>query len=169
MFDHHLRQAIQNLPPGVALWISRAIRSDWFQLAPGAYADEGSGAVCPIAAAALMAGVWGDSGLLPDRPEWGSVRGPSAQVEDFAAYFDLCAEELGTAQALPKAARSPSASLCGSSAARARRKPERLKHWGPITSRLTPSGPPSGLPFAAYPALEIESRGRAAVANRVPS
>ena len=101
MFEHQLRHATRSLPPGVARWTSRAVGSGWFQIAPGAYDDEDrSGSVWPIVAAALMAGVWVDGGLLPGHPEWGDVSRPSDRVEDFAAYFDLCADELGTIKAL---------------------------------------------------------------------
>ena len=100
MFECQLRHATRSLPSGVARWTSRAVGSGWFHIAPGAYDDDGSGAVCPIVAAAIMAGVWADRGLLPGHAEWGDASGPSESVADFAAYFDLCAEELGTVEAL---------------------------------------------------------------------
>ena len=56
--------------------------------------------VCPIVAAAKMAGVWGQHGLRADHPTWGRIEGPSPAVEEFAACFNLCAEEVGTSAAL---------------------------------------------------------------------
>lgn len=47
-----------------------------------------------------MAGLWRGGRLRPGHPEWGSEEGPSEPIEDFAAYFDLCAEELGSAEAM---------------------------------------------------------------------
>ena len=52
------------------------------------------GAKCPVAAAATLAGVWRDGGI-EGRPRWGDDEEPASAVEDFAAYFDLCADELG--------------------------------------------------------------------------
>ncbi|MGH8571440.1 MAG: hypothetical protein ACREX8_02540, partial [Gammaproteobacteria bacterium] len=95
-FDRELRGAVRRLPPDVAVWTSRAIRSGWFSLAPGVYEDGGpGGAVCPIAAGATMAGAWVNGGIAEGHEAWGTPQGPSPEVEDFAAYFDLCAEEAG--------------------------------------------------------------------------
>lgn len=99
VFADELRRATLNLPTEVARWVGWALRVGWFRIEPGAY-ETGArgGVVCPIVAAATMAGVWLNGGLLPGNSNWGSPSGPTAEVEDFAAYFDLCAEELGTAE-----------------------------------------------------------------------
>ena len=90
-----------NLHPDVSLWVIRAMDSDWFRIEPGAYDHRGpGGAVCPIVAAATLAGSWNDGQLLQGNPMWGTPERPTNEVEDFAAYFDLCAEELGTAGAI---------------------------------------------------------------------
>jgi len=101
MFSEELRCAALNLPTDVARWVLRALNSDWFRIEPGAYEEGGpGGAVCPIVAAATMAGIWGEGKLLPGNQAWGSPKCPTSEVEDFAAYFDLCAEESGTPTAI---------------------------------------------------------------------
>lgn len=99
MFVAELRLATLRLPRGPALWVRRALKSGWFVIEPGDYEGSG-GEKCPAIAGATMAGVWHDGRLLAGHPEWGSPNSPSPELEDFAAYFDLCAEELGTAAAL---------------------------------------------------------------------
>jgi hypothetical protein len=101
VFADELRRATLRLPSGVAGWVAKALRSGWFRIEPGAYEDgDPEGPVCPIVAAATMAGAWLNGRLLPGNSEWGDSNGPTPAVEDFAAYFDLCAGELGTANAL---------------------------------------------------------------------
>ena len=101
MFVDELRRATLNLPTVVARWVVRALDSDWFQIEPGAYQHGGpGGTVCPIGAAATLAGIWRDGQLLPGNPAWGTAQHPADEVEEFAAYFDLCAEERGTANAI---------------------------------------------------------------------
>lgn len=99
-FESELRAATEGLPPTIRVWLTRALRSGWYAIGPGAYDGGDGGRVCPIVAAAKMAGVWGAEGLRPDNPLWGTVDHPSPAVEEFAAYFDLCAEQLGTPAAL---------------------------------------------------------------------
>ena len=99
-FESELRAATEGLPPTIRVWLTRALRSGWYAIGPGAYGGGDGGRVCPIVAAAKMAGVWGADGLRPDNPFWGTVDHPSPAVEEFAAYFDLCAEQLGTPAAL---------------------------------------------------------------------
>jgi hypothetical protein len=57
--------------------------------------DRPGGGVCPVAAAAKLAGAWGAGGLNPGWEHWGDPDDPSFQVEEFAAYFDLCSEDQG--------------------------------------------------------------------------
>lgn len=52
-------------------------------------------AVCPLAAGALWAGVWEDGAITDGAPDWGTPDGPSAEVEEFAAWFDICADDDG--------------------------------------------------------------------------
>lgn len=99
-FESELRTATEDLPPTIRVWLSRALRSGWYAMGPGTYEDGRSNRVCPIVAAAKMAGVWGERGVRADHPTWGTIDGPSSVVEEFAAYFDLCAEEIGTGAAL---------------------------------------------------------------------
>lgn len=99
-FESELRTAADGLPPAIRVWLSRALRSGWHQIGPGTYEDHGSDRMCPIVAAAKMAGVWGERGLRAGHPTWGTIDSPSPAVEEFAAYFDLCAEEIGTEVAL---------------------------------------------------------------------
>jgi hypothetical protein len=101
MYVHELRRAVLNLDPDVGRWMIRALNSDWFRIGPGAYEHGGpGGAVCPIVAAATLAGIWNDGQLLPGNPVWGTPERPANEVEDFAAYFDLCAEYSSTAHAI---------------------------------------------------------------------
>lgn len=101
MLVDELRQATLGLDTHVACWLVQALSSDWFHIEPGAYEhDDPGGAVCPTVAAAKMAGIWRGGQILPGDPAWGTPEGPVAEVEDFAAYFDLCAEDLGTTQAI---------------------------------------------------------------------
>lgn len=101
MFIDELRRAAQNLDTDVARWVIRALDSDWFRIEPGAYEHGGpGGTVCPIVAAATLAGIWTDGQLLPGNQVWGTPERPANEVEDFAAYFDLCAEHSGTGQAI---------------------------------------------------------------------
>lgn len=39
MFENHLIHATHNIPPGPKVWISRALRSGWFNIEAGAYDD----------------------------------------------------------------------------------------------------------------------------------
>jgi len=101
VFGAELQRAALDLPGDVAFWMGRALRTGVFQIQSGAYGSGLPGdVVCPIAAAAAIAGVWLDGALLPGNPRWGTPTGPSTKVEDFAAYFDLCAEEMGTEAAI---------------------------------------------------------------------
>jgi hypothetical protein len=101
MFIDELRRAALNLDTDVARWVIRALDSEWFRIEPGAYEHGGpGGAVCPIVAAATLAGIWRDGQLLPGNQVWGTSERPANEVEDFAAYFDLCAEDSGTGQAI---------------------------------------------------------------------
>ena len=101
VFEQELRHAIRGLPPEVAMWMSRALRSGWFSLTAGTYESGGpGGAVCPITAAAKMAGAWADGAIAEGYEAWGNPDGPSPEVEEFAAYFDLFADDADVDQAI---------------------------------------------------------------------
>ena len=100
MYEERLIQATQNMPPATKVWISRALRSGWFDIEPGDYDGRPRGGVCPYTAGAILAGAWADGRPKPGYPDWGPENEPCSEVEDFAAYFDLCADELGTDRAL---------------------------------------------------------------------
>jgi hypothetical protein len=112
MYIDELRRATLNLDPEIGRWMIRALDSDWFRVEPGAYEHGGpGGTVCPIVAAATMAGAWSHGQLLPGNPVWGTPDRPTTQVEEFAAYFDLCAEDSGTATAIRTVRRALAAVL----------------------------------------------------------
>lgn len=98
MFETDLIAATVGLPLTIRSWMWRAIRSGWFRLEPGEY--EGDNAVCPITAAATMAGVWDDGAVRSGSSEWGDSTGPTPAIEEFAAWFDLVAEAHGATAAL---------------------------------------------------------------------
>lgn len=100
IFESELRVATLGLPPTIRVWLGRALRSGWYAIGSGAYDGGDSGRVCPIVAAATMAGLWGPEGLRNGEAAWGTPGGPSDAVEEFAAYFDLYAEERGTRAAV---------------------------------------------------------------------
>jgi len=99
MFEEELINATCRLPQVVRTWLARALSSDWLEMCSGHY-ESPAGSFCPIAAAARMAGVWRAQGISAGNAEWGDSGGPSPQVEEFVAYFDLTAEELGLDRAL---------------------------------------------------------------------
>lgn len=99
VYENELRMATTSLPRDVRAWVERALRSGWYAIGSGAY-NGGGGHVCPIVAAGMMAGLWGPEGLRSDDVAWGTAAGPSDAVEEFAAYFDLYAEERGTGAAV---------------------------------------------------------------------
>lgn len=100
MFAEHLQASLGRLDQSVKRWLRRALDSGWYPLGAGSYDGGPGGALCPIAAAATMAGIWFDGGVREGNPEWGSPDAPSPAVEDFAAYFDLCSEANGLEYAI---------------------------------------------------------------------
>lgn len=100
MFSEQLRESVGNLPGDLRLWMGKALESQQFQIGAQAYDDGPGGTLCPIAAAATLAGAWTGDGISPGRPHWGTVNGPSEPVEDFAAWFDLCSESEGLESAI---------------------------------------------------------------------
>lgn len=100
MYEQHLTAAVRGLGAETRRWLGRALRSGWYRIGAGAYDDGQDGTRCPIAAAALMAGIWSDGGIVDGYPEWGTPENPSPAVEDFAAYFDLFSSERGVMAAV---------------------------------------------------------------------
>lgn len=76
----------------------RALASGWYHIEPESY--ESQIGVCPLVAAALIAGVWRDGHAADGGPDWGSETEPSALCFVFAVSFDLFAEEAGTDRAI---------------------------------------------------------------------
>src|SRR4051794_21968646 len=85
--------AIEHLPEDIRAWLGVALASGRQKIAAFSYANEL--AVCPIVAAAREAGIWSGDHIALDNPAWGTPDGPSPQVEEFAAWFDLCCEDHG--------------------------------------------------------------------------
>lgn len=90
-----LGAAARGLPRGISVWMRRALESGWFEIRHGIYDGGPGGSKCPIAAAAEMAGIWSNGVISCGNPDWGDPDAPSPEVEDFAAYFDLHAEDVG--------------------------------------------------------------------------
>jgi hypothetical protein len=112
-FDSELRLSARRLPSDLRLWMRRALESGWFDIGPGDYDGGPGGTVCPITAAAKLAGAWEDGAVAPGWDSWGTPDGPSERVEDFAAFFDLCTQDSGVEyaigiveEALPEPARA---------------------------------------------------------------
>ena len=111
LFQTEVRMATRRLTADLRTWMRRALDYGWFDITSGDY-DSGSGSRCPVSAAATMAGAWVDGGIV-GRPEWGSSDEPAAEVEDFAAYFDLVAEDIGIYEALALVRRELDADVGG--------------------------------------------------------
>jgi len=99
MTEHdYLRLATAALPQTISTALATALDSGDFVI--GALAYESELAVCPIVAAAITAGVWRDGAMISGAEKWGTPEHPSDPVEEFAAWFDLCAEASGLDYAL---------------------------------------------------------------------
>lgn len=93
--DEHgnLLRAIEHLPEDIRGWLRAALANGRYRIGAFSYANDL--AVCPIVAAAREAGVWDSDHITPGNPDWGTPDGPSPEVEEFAAWFDLCCEDNG--------------------------------------------------------------------------
>lgn len=93
--DEHenLLLAIDHLPEEIRAWLGVALANGRHRIGAFSYANDL--AVCPIAAAAREAGVWNGDHIAPGNAAWGTPDGPSPEVEEFAAWFDLCCEDHG--------------------------------------------------------------------------
>ena len=98
IFEGELRMATGQLPTDLRTWMRLALDSGWFDITSGSY-DSGGESHCPVAAAATLAGAWVNGGIV-GKPEWGTPDEPGPEVENFAAYFDLVAEDVGLGAAL---------------------------------------------------------------------
>lgn len=107
---HDLRVATSLLPDPIrrAMWL--ALRSGWYRIEAGFWeTDDG---LCPLAAAARVAGVWRNGVFAGHGPEWGDEHEPSVEAWDFAISFDVCAWELGTAAAVELVLSELEARMC---------------------------------------------------------
>lgn len=85
--------AIRQLPDDIRCWLAVALISGRERIGAFSYANDLT--VCPIVAGAKAAGIWDGDHIAPGNPSWGTPDRPSPEVEEFAAWFDLCCEETG--------------------------------------------------------------------------
>jgi hypothetical protein len=78
----------------------RALRRGGYGIGAGNWDQGPGGTVCPIRAAAMIAGVWRDGHCADGGPEWGTENEPSETVMEFAVCFDLAAEQFGLGEAV---------------------------------------------------------------------
>lgn len=90
--------ALYRLPADIRTWLRAAIGLRAHRIAPFSYANDLT--VCPIVAAAQEAGIWMSEHVAPGHAAWGTPEGPSLEVEDFAAWFDLACERHGVASTI---------------------------------------------------------------------
>jgi hypothetical protein len=74
------------------------LRSGWYTIEPNKY--ESATGVCPVVAAAKIAGVWRDGHTADGGPDWGDETHPNAEGFEFAVSFDVYADEVGTPAAV---------------------------------------------------------------------
>lgn len=108
--QENLRRAAEQLPREIRAWLRIALQSGRHQIGAFSYASEL--AVCPVVAAAQEAGVWDVDHVVAGRPAWGTPEGPSDEVEEFGAWFDLAAEAVGLEAALNVVAGSVALTIC---------------------------------------------------------
>ena len=89
----NLLLALDHLPEEIRVCLGVALSTDRPRIGAFSYANDL--AACPIVAAAREAGVWNGDHIAAGNPAWGTPEGPSPEVEEFAAWFDLCCEEHG--------------------------------------------------------------------------
>ena len=85
--------AIDHLPEEIRVSLGVALATGRHRIGAFSYANDL--AVCPIAAAAREAGVWSVNHITTGNAAWGTPYGQSPEVEEFAAWFDLCCEDQG--------------------------------------------------------------------------
>jgi len=86
-----LREATAALPLPVAGHMLAALDSGRHRI--GAFTFESQLTVCPVAAAAIEAGIWADGHVELPTPHWGGPDSPSEAFMDFVGSFDWCALE----------------------------------------------------------------------------
>lgn len=95
-----LSLAVYGLPTRIATSMHVALAHGSFPIAPRSYENDLT--VCPIVAAAKVAGVWQDRAPTPAGWEWGTAEAAAPEVEEFAAWFDICCEDEGVEVALDR-------------------------------------------------------------------
>jgi hypothetical protein len=100
MYETELRRAVRALPADLRRWMAVALRQRKFAICSGQWQGSDDESMCPVAAAADLAGAWGSDGIAPGWAAWGGPDGPSEAVEDFAAWFDLLSGETGLGRAV---------------------------------------------------------------------
>ena len=96
--ERELRIAVASLPPSVRRAMSVALASGWYSIEPGHY--ESATGVCPLVAAAKIAGFWRDGHSADGGPEWGTETEPSPPCFEFAVCFYMYAEVAGATRAV---------------------------------------------------------------------
>lgn len=91
--EQELADATIALSDEIASAMLAALESGDYSI--GATTFESELAVCPIVAAAKTLGIWINGGVAAGNPVWGTGDEMSSDVEEFAGWFDLCAQEQG--------------------------------------------------------------------------
>lgn len=99
IFEGELRAATRALPSDLRAWMRMAVLERAAALCFGEYEDS-DGGVCPVVAAAKLAGAWEGGRIVDGFETWGGPDGPTERVEDFVAYFDLVSDGKGVEHAL---------------------------------------------------------------------
>jgi len=96
--EFDLRQAVTFLPEPVRRAMLLGLRSGWYVIKAEGY--ESPTGMCPLVAAAKIAGVWRDGHAADGGVDWGDETRPNKRCFEFAVAFDLYAGEVGTAVAV---------------------------------------------------------------------
>ena len=95
-----LSLAVHGLPLRVARAMHIALTYQHCRIAPRSWENDLT--VCPVVAAAKAEGIWENGGPTRNGPEWGTPDAPCLEVEEFAAWFDICCEDEGLDAALDR-------------------------------------------------------------------
>ena len=86
-----LSLAVHGLPLRVARAMHIALTYQHYRIAPRSW--ENDLAVCPVVAAAKAEGIWENGAPNENGLEWGTAEQPTLEVEEFAAWFDICCKD----------------------------------------------------------------------------